>query len=314
MFKRIGFLGGAAPLALVSAGAVLALSGCVAQSAGAQGSGASASAGSTPAGSASGAAQSGGAGQSTGSATQAGGSGQGSSVTACTSANLSLSTGDPFSSGPAGGFAQPIVLENSGSTACTVLGWPGIAALDGGGTQIFQALRVGPEGSAITLQPGDSAAAVIYTVTTYWPPNSEDPTCAQAPKLLVTPPNETHSVQTDFGKSLCVAPALTALSAGSSGGGSAQAAAEFAEAQQLWKAGANAASYIQGAYWTEASAVLNFPASTNAPGSSGFATAAQNLTKLTALPDAMQNSTQQAQYASYMSSLNSFFNTPGLYN
>ena len=308
MFKRIGFLGGAAPLVLVSLGAVLALSGCAAQSAGTQGGGTSA-----PAGSATGAGgQSAGAGQSAGSATQAGGSGSGAA--ACTTAELSLSTGVPFSSGPAGGFAQPIVLENSGSTACTVLGWPGIAALDGSGSQIFQAMRVGPEGSPITLQPGDNAAAVIYTVTTYWPPNSEDPTCAQAPKLLVTPPNETHSVQTDFGKSLCVAPALTALSAGSSGNDSAQAAAEFAEAQQLWKAGANAASFIQGAYWIEASAVLNFPASTNAPGSSGFATAAQNLTKLSALPDAMQNPTQQTEYASYMSSLDSFFDTPGLYN
>lgn len=310
MFKRVGFLGGAAPLVLVSLGAMLALSGCVAQSTSAQGGGTSAPAGS--AGGASG--QSSGAGQSAGSATQAGGSGQGSSAAACTTADTSVSTGDPFPSGPAGGFAQPIVLQNSGSTACTVLGWPGVAALDGGGSQIFQAMRVGPEGSAITLQPGDNAAAVIYTVTTFWPPDSEDPTCAQAPKLLVTPPNDTHSVQTAFGKTLCVAPALTALSAGSGGGGSAQAAAEFAEAQQLWKAGANAASYIQGAYWTEASAVLNYPASTNAPGSSGFATAAQNLTKLTALPDAMQSSAQQAQYASYMSSLNSFFNTPGLYN
>ena len=308
MFKRIGFLGGATPLVLLSAGAVLALSGCVAQSAGAQGGGTSA-----PAGSATGTdGQSGGA--SAGSATQAGGSGQGSSVAGCTTADLSLSTGVPFSSGPAGGFAQPIVLENSGSTACTVLGWPGIATLNSVGTQIFQAIRVGPEGSAITLQPGDSAAAVIYAVTTYWPPNSEDPSCTQAPKLLVTPPNETHSVQTDFGKSLCVAPALTALSAGSSGGGSALAAAEFAEAQQLWKAGANAASYIQGAYWTEASTVLTYPASTNAPGSSGFAAAAQDLTKLTALPDAMQNSAQQAEYTSYISSLDSFFDTSGLYN
>lgn len=313
MFKRFGFLGGAAPLVLVSAGVALALSGCAAQSVAGQGgvgTGTSAAAGN-------GAGQnSGGAGAGAGAATQAAGQGQGqgSSVSACTTAELSLSTGDPFPSGPAGGFAQPIVLENSGSSPCTVLGWPGMAALNGGGSQIFQAVRVGPEGSAITLQPGASAAAVIYAVTTYWPPNSEDPTCSSVPKLLVTPPNETHSVQTAFGKDMCVAPALTALSAGSSGGGSAQAAAEYAEALQLWKAGANAASYIQGAYWTEATAVLNYPASTNAPGSSGFATAAQTLTKLTALPDAMQSSTQQAEYTSYMSSLNSFFNTPGLYS
>jgi Protein of unknown function (DUF4232) len=313
MFKRFGSLGGAAPLVLVSAGMVLALSGCVAQSvAGQNGVG-------TDGGTSASAAPGNGAGQNSGgagagAATQAGGQGQGqgSSVSACTTADLSLSTGDPFSSGPAGGFAQPIVLENSGSTPCTVLGWPGIAALSGGGSQIFQAVRVGPEGSAITLQPGSSAAAIVYVVTTFWPPNSEDPTCAQAPKLLVTPPNETHSVQTDFNKSMCVAPALTALSPGSSGGGTDQAAAQFAEAQQLWKAGANAASYIQGAYWTEAAGLLSYSA--NAPGATGYATAAQTLTKLTALPDAMQNSTQQAEYTSYMSSLNSFFNTPGLYN
>jgi Protein of unknown function (DUF4232) len=319
MFKRFGIMGGFAPLALVSAGAVLALSGCVAQSAGTQGGGSGAvggvSASAAPVDGASG--QGGGSGQSSGgSGTQGGGqnSGSGSQAAACTTANLSLSTGDPFSSGPAGGFAQPIVLQNAGSTPCTVLGWPGLAALNGGDSQIYQAMRVGSEGSPITLQPGGYAAAVIYTVTTYWPPNSEDPACAPVPKLLVTPPNETHPMQTDFGKNMCVAPALTALTAGSSGSSSASAAAEYAEAVQLWKAGANAADYIQGAYWDEAQALLGYTATSGASGSTGFATASQELNKLALLPDAMRSSTQQAQYSNYVSSLNSFFNTPALYS
>jgi len=307
MFKRVGVLRGAVPMALVSAVAVLTLGGCMATSEGTAGGGASAQAGSSDGSAGQSAASGPAAGQS---AAPAGGQG-GAAAQGCQTADLKISLGSTLPFGAQGSVAQPLVLQNSGSAACTVLGWPGVAALDGGGHQIFQASRVGSEGSQITLQPGASAAAVLYAVTSL---GSGGPTCTQVPNLLVIPPNETHSTQVAFGNSVCVAPALTALSLGSSGGGSAQAAAEFTEAQQLWRAGTSASSAEQGAYWVEASALLTNAVASGASGSSGFATPAEDLTQLSALPDAMQDAAQNAEYHSDISALNSFFGTPGLYS
>jgi Protein of unknown function (DUF4232) len=316
MLKRSGIPGGTASLALVSAGVALALSGCAAQSSSTQSAGsgkasvsASTSAAPTGGGAGSPTVQ---PGQPTGSATQV--DVQGSAVSGCATADLTLSYGGGSPSGAAGSYTVPIILKNSGSTACTVVGWPGVAALNGGGSQIYQAIRVGPASSRFTLQPGSTAAAVLYAVTVFWPPNSEDPTCANVPNLLVTPPNETQSAQLQIGTTLCVPPALTALSPGSDGDDSAQAAAELVEAGELWRGGATAISAIQGAYWTEAAALLSYTAGANAPGSSGFAAAAQELTQLAALPDAMQSSAQQTESHDDTSALNTFFSTPGLYS
>ena len=241
--------------------------------------------------------------------------GQGAGGTsACTLGELSLSLGTPFPNGASGSLARPLVLKNSSAAACTVLGWPGVAALDGGGNQIYQASRAGSAGSTITLQPGGTAAAVLYAVTSYAAAGGSGPSCGSTPNLLVTPPNETHSAQVPFQTTLCVPPALTALSAGSSGGGSAQAAAEFSEAQQLWKAGASAISANQGYYWREAAALLTNAADSGAPGSSGFSTQAGHLTQLAGLPDAMETAAQQAEAHSDTNALNTFFNTPGLYS
>jgi Protein of unknown function (DUF4232) len=304
MFKRVEVLRGAVPMALVSAVAVLTLGGCMATSEGTAGSGTSAQAGSSD----------GSAGQPTASGAAAGqsaGNQGGAPAPGCQTSDLKISLGSTLPFGAQGSVAQPLILRNAGSTACTVLGWPGVAALNGGGNQIYQASRVGTEGSKITLQPGASAAAVLYAVTSL---GSGGPSCTQVPNFLVIPPNETHSMQVAFDNSVCVAPALTALSPGASGGGSAQSAAEFTEAQQLWRAGASASSAEEGAYWIEASALLTNAVASSAPGSSGFATPAQDLTQLSALPDAMQDATQNAEYHSDISALNSFFGTPGLYS
>ncbi|MBR7837066.1 DUF4232 domain-containing protein [Actinospica durhamensis] len=310
MFKQGALVKTSVPW-LVWAGAVLSASGCVAPSStSASGGGAS---GTTKASTAApGGAGVAGAGQTTQSTQTSGGQAAGAS--GCLTADIRLTVGGGSPAGAAGSYTVPIILENTGTDACTVHGWPGVAALNSGGTQVYQAMRVGPETAQITLQPGGTAAAVLYAVTTFWPPSSGNPTCSQVPNLLVTPPNETHSAHLQINTSMCVAPALSALSPGSTAGDSALSAGAFAEAQQLWKAGAGAISAVQGAYWTEAAAVLSYPAGTNAPGSTGFSAAAQKLTQLAGLPDAMQNPTQQSESHADTAALNSFFDTPSLYS
>lgn len=255
-----------------------------------------------------------GVGSGVGGGATAGGGGQAPAAGGCTLGELGVSLGAAFPNGAPGSLARPVVLTNTGSSACTVLGWPGVAALDGSGDQAYQAARAGSSGAKITLRPGAAAAGVLYAVTSLGPSGSGAPSCPSTPRLLVTPPNETHSTQVPLGATMCVAPALTALSPGATGGGSAQAAAEFIEAQNLWKAGADAISAVQGAYWTEAAGLLENAANSAAPGSTGFAAAAQHLTQLAALPDADETSAQQAEAHTDLSDLNAFFGTPGLYS
>lgn len=244
------------------------------------------------------------------------GSGAGSgavTAAACVLSGLSVKTGPALSPAGVGFVADPITLTNTGSAACSVIGWPGVAGLDGSGTQVFQAARAGSQGSAITLAPGKSASAVLYAVTSLGGPgHSGAPSCAQVPHLLVTPPNETHSREIGFGSPMCVAPELTALLPGT--GGTVSAAAEYAVALELWKQGAAAVSASQGAYELEAGDLLMNAEEAGVPGTSGFLTASAELGQLASLPDANMNSTQQSEFDSDVSTLDSFFATPGLYN
>ncbi|HTJ67258.1 MAG TPA: DUF4232 domain-containing protein [Actinospica sp.] len=235
------------------------------------------------------------------------------SGTACLLGGLSIKTGAALSPAGIGFTAEPITLTNTGSAACDVLGWPGVAALDGSGSQIFQAARAGSQGSAVTLRPGQSATAVLYAVTSFGGPgHSGAPSCAQVPNLLVTPPNETHSRKITFGSPMCVAPELTALVAGTSP--TISAPAEYDVALELWKQGATAISATQGAYELEAGDLLMNAEEAGVPGTSGFLTASAELGQLSSLPDANLNSTQQSEFTMDVAALDTFFATPGLYH
>ena len=255
-----------------------------------------------------------GSGQGSGNGSSGSGSGSGSGVPAnCLLAQVSISTGPYLSPAGTGIAAEPIILKNTGSATCVVHGWPGVAALDGGGSQIYQAARISSEGSAVTLQPGGSASAVLYAVTSLGGPHyAGSSSCTQVPNLLVTPPNEVHSGEVAFGSPICVAPALTALIAG--GDAAVSAPAEYYEALQLWKAGAAQASFKQGSYEVEAGNLLYNAVGAGVSGTGGFLTAANELTQLSALPDAMLNPPQQSEFDADTAALNTFFGTSGLYN
>ena len=301
MFERFG-LRAAAGLALVSAGAVLALAGCNATTS--QNGSAGAATGSP---SASAAGQGGAAGGATVSPVA---QGQGSTHE-CTLGDLAISLGAAMSPGAPGISQHLIIFKNSSSSACFVVGWPGVAALDAGGTQIFQAARANTKGPQVTLQPGDSASAMLGTVMFHAIPGSSQPPCPTVSNLLVTPPDETHSTRIAFGAPVCDPPNVTSLEAGS---GTGQADSQFAAARQQWTSGATAISAQQGAYWTKAASLLTSAVNSGEPGTAGFAQAAQELTQLTALPDAGLTSAQRTQEINLVAALNTFFSTPGLYS
>lgn len=237
--------------------------------------------------------------------------GAGGGTPECTLADLSISLGPQVLGLGAGDTEQPLVLKNKTSSACFVVGFPGVAALNGG-TQAYQATRVNGEGGQVTLSPGAVASAMLGYQTLRTAPGS--PACGGITGLLVTPPDETHSAQLSLSTSMCAAPTITTLAAGTYGGDATVAQTLYSEAQQEWQSGVTVSSAGQGVNWNQAAALLNNALALGAPDTTNFAQAAQDLTELAALPDANQNPEQQQESIAYTDYLNTFFNTPGLYS
>jgi len=118
--------------------------------------------------------------------------------TACQDAQLRIAAGK---SGAAGGSAgQTILFTNVGKTACSITGYPGVAALDAQGHQVAQAQRqlngmlggvqIGSTPALVTLQPGQVASAEIEGVDH---PVGTATSCPIYPAFLVTLPDGTQS-------------------------------------------------------------------------------------------------------------------------
>lgn len=119
---------------------------------------------------------------------------------ACTISRLAVSIGGQ--QGGDGHSSGAIRFRNTGTSACRLYGYPGVAALDSPGKQIAQARRT-PRGymgglgssqhtpTAVTLAPGHTASALVEADNAASNGNS----CGTVPALLVTPPNETHHVK-----------------------------------------------------------------------------------------------------------------------
>jgi hypothetical protein len=104
----------------------------------------------------------------------------------------------PLSGGIGAGQALEIIgFTNISSATCTLTGFPGVAALDGNGSQVAQAQRTtGPQAApvtTVTLAEGQTASAMVSGSNV---PTGTATTCPYyAPSLLVTPPDLTRSVQ-----------------------------------------------------------------------------------------------------------------------
>lgn len=214
-FRRAAFL------AVACAGGLLALSACSA------GSGAVAPAGSTPATSAAGAP----AGSASAAATAAaGGPATKPHVTdvkagaepECRSGGLTVTMGVADSS--SGHRGQTIVFRNNGSSACFLRGYPGVAALGADGKQVAQAERTsaGYEGGLragkppkVRLAAGAAASARVEALAA----RDDGGSCTPYAGLLVTPPDETHSVKLAWDTDACTSLEVHPVVAGSTGQG-----------------------------------------------------------------------------------------------
>jgi hypothetical protein len=112
---------------------------------------------------------------------------------ACTTADLSVRGGQ--SQGAAGTIGVPVLFTNTGSRPCELQGYPGVAGLDANGHQLTQARRV-PDGTSrppsVQIGPGRTASALVTGSDVATGTATSCPTYAA---LLVTPPNDTHSVR-----------------------------------------------------------------------------------------------------------------------
>jgi hypothetical protein len=79
----------------------------------------------------------------------------------CATSQLSLTLGS--SQGAAGSFYTPVILTNTGSTTCTVFGYPGVSYINAAGAQVgFSAARESSHEAVVTVKPGHTASALLH--------------------------------------------------------------------------------------------------------------------------------------------------------
>lgn len=141
------------------------------------------------------------AGQSGSGGTGSGTGGSSAAGTACRTANLSFS-----SSGGMGEGEVLINLKNTGSTSCSMHGFPGVDLKGRDGT--VSARRSRTAVPTVTLPPGQTT-----DFTLHYPPNNSGGSGVTFTSAVVTPPNETHSHTMSLGINIPAdsnsAPAIT---------------------------------------------------------------------------------------------------------
>jgi hypothetical protein len=123
---------------------------------------------------------------------------------ACRTSSLALSFGSP--NGSAGAIHYTLTFQNTGTTPCTLNGFPGVSFLDGSGNQIGQpAQREGATPSTVTVAAAASAYASVAVTDPGIPPCSGS---SAATQVKVFPPGETHAatLATPPGMLVCSSP------------------------------------------------------------------------------------------------------------
>jgi hypothetical protein len=117
----------------------------------------------------------------------------------CTFSDLTISAGQ--SEAGLGHEGGTILFKNTGTSECTLYGYPGVAALNASGQQVTQAQRT-PTGylggmqtgsttpRVVDLQPGAIASSLVEGTDV---PSGNATSCATYPALLVTPPTSRQS-------------------------------------------------------------------------------------------------------------------------
>ncbi len=117
-----------------------------------------------------------------------------------------------------------VVFANTSSTRCYLNGYPGVAALNAGDQQIAQATRslsgylAGAKAvTKVTLAPGQSASATIEALAI---DAKTGKSCTRYAGILVTPPNETHSIKLAWPNDGCGSLQVHPVVAGTTGSSS----------------------------------------------------------------------------------------------
>ena len=120
---------------------------------------------------------------------------------ACMFSQLAVTSGSP---GVGLGHVGVVLLfKNTGTEACSLFGYPGVAGLNAEGVQVTQAERTlngylggaGQIASEVVIAPGESASAIVEGTDN---PVGNATSCPTYSRLLVTPPNTTRSVTIDI--------------------------------------------------------------------------------------------------------------------
>ncbi|MCM3503909.1 DUF4232 domain-containing protein [Curtobacterium sp. ODYSSEY 48 V2] len=123
------------------------------------------------------------------------GGGSGGDGGRCTTGSLSGSV-ESGSGGAAGSTYVHLALRNTGSTTCTLQGWPGVSFVGGGSGEQIGAPATRDEASAhptVTLAPGAVAVAPLrITQAENYPTATCDPVSADG--FRVYPPGSTESL------------------------------------------------------------------------------------------------------------------------
>ena len=111
------------------------------------------------------------------------------SLARCTDAELVVALRTPPGSAAAGSTYHEIEFRNTGSTTCSLTGFPGVSALSSGKQSGSPTRGDGERLPTVDLAPGDTAHAQLQIVDVYNYPQSR---CArsQATALRVYPPND----------------------------------------------------------------------------------------------------------------------------
>jgi hypothetical protein len=131
--------------------------------------------------------------------------GSGSDGGRCATGSLTGSI-EPGSGGAAGSTYVHLALRNTGSTTCTLQGWPGVSFVGGGSGEQIGAAATRDESSAhptVTLAPGATAVAPLkITQAGNYPTAKCDPVAADG--FRVYPPGSTESLLVrDAGVTAC---------------------------------------------------------------------------------------------------------------
>lgn len=133
----------------------------------------------------------------------------GPSTTGCASSALAVTLGSP--NGSAGSVHYLITFRNTGSSSCTLYGYPGVSFLGAGGTLIGAPAQrqSGATPATVTLTAGGSAYSSVGVTDPGIPPCSSSATATQ---VSVYPPGETHAliVGAPSGIQVCSSPNTSA--------------------------------------------------------------------------------------------------------